>query len=158
MKRTKGIQSGLTAVAIALGVFSATWAADEPAERKTDQLLIQAQKICPVSGKKLGSMGEPLKAKSGEQVVFLCCKGCVGRKMDPEHWKAANANLAAAQEICPVMKKPLPKKSASVVVKGRVVFVCCPPCTKKIEADPQKYLAVVDHQLQKNVGEKNEKK
>ena len=38
-----------------------------------DQLQIAVQKICPVMGAELGSMGEPIKVKAGEQVVFLCC-------------------------------------------------------------------------------------
>jgi hypothetical protein len=56
------------------------------------------------------------------------------------------------------MKKPLPKKSASVVVNGRKVFVCCPPCTKKIEADPAKYLQIVNEQYEENAGQKTDSK
>lgn len=123
-----------------------------------EQLLIRAQKICPVSGEELGSMGKPLKAKSGERTVFLCCKGCAGREINPEHWQTIQANLASAQEICPVMKKKLPADPASIVVKNRAVFVCCKPCTKKIAADPDKYLAVVDAQLVKNLGKDKDTK
>ena len=163
MKRTL---AGVLVAALGLGALSLTFAhdghdhgkADAAKSAKLDELLIKAQKVCPVSGQKLGSMGKPVKTMLEEHTAFLCCKGCVGKKANPEHLKTANANLASAQGICPVMKKPLPKKPASFVINERLVFVCCPPCTKKIAADPQKYLTVVDHQLQKNVGETNEKK
>lgn len=42
------------------------------------------------------------------------------------------------------MDKPLPKKPKSTIVEGRIVYICCPPCAKKIEADPKTYLQKVD--------------
>ncbi len=42
----------------------------------SDESLIAFQKICPVTGAKLGSMGSPVKVRVGKQTVFLCCKGC----------------------------------------------------------------------------------
>jgi Cu(I)/Ag(I) efflux system membrane fusion protein len=42
----------------------------------TDEELIAFQKICPVTSAQLGSMGPPIKAKVGEQTVFLCCRAC----------------------------------------------------------------------------------
>lgn len=62
-------------------------AADEAAERaaRAEQFLTKAQQICPVTGKDLTSMGGPFKAEVDGQTVFLCCKGCVGRKMNPQH-------------------------------------------------------------------------
>lgn len=162
MKRTL---AGVLVATLGLGTLSLTFARDAGDPGKTgaaknaklDELLIKAQKVCPVSGQKLGSMGQPVKTTLEGHTTFLCCKGCTGKKPDPEHLKTVHANVAAAQEICPVMKKPLPKKPASFVVEERLVFVCCPPCTKKITADPEKYLTVVDQQLRKNVGEKSEK-
>jgi hypothetical protein len=159
----KRLLPSLGAAVVALGMLSLGWAHEghdhEKADvAKTEQLLIRAQKICPVSGTELGDHGSPIKAKSGERTIFLCCKGCIGQKIDAQHWKTVNANLATAQGICPVMKKPLPEKPASLVVEGRIVFVCCKPCTNKIAGDPDKYLAVVDAQLAKNVGEDHETK
>lgn len=119
--------------------------------KKTQQLLVEARKICPVSGKDLTSMGGPVRAKMGDQTVFLCCKGCFGRDVQKQHWEQIQANRIAAQGKCPVMGKPLPEKPASTVVKGRKIFVCCPPCTKKIEADPEPYLAKVDELLEENL-------
>ena len=42
------------------------------------------------------------------------------------------------------MKKDLPKQPKWTVVEGQIVYVCCPPCTKKIEADPETYLQKID--------------
>ena len=43
----------------------------------------------------------------------------------------------------------------STVVNGRKIFVCCPPCIAKIEADPATYVAKLDAQIAKttHVGE-----
>ena len=113
-------------------------------QQKRDQLRIAVQEICPVTGEKLGSMGAPLKVKVGEEMVFLCCKGCLQQKIKPEHWAKIHANFAKAQRICPVMKHELPKSPKWTIVEGQIVFVCCPPCTKKIATDPKKYLGEVD--------------
>ena len=102
-----------------------------------DQLKAAAQKICPVSGKKLGSMGTPVKVRIGDEELFLCCQGCADGEVRREHWAAIHANFARAQGECPVMENPLPKKPKWTVVNGQISYVCCPPCTKKIQADPE---------------------
>jgi len=132
-------------------------AADKEKPRNPDDLLIAAQKICPVSGEELRSMGGPIKAKSGDQTVFLCCKGCLGKPISKENWAKVTANLIAAQGQCPVLNKPLPASAKSVVVKNRRLFVCCPPCLEKIRANPDQYVAAVDIMLAKNVGSKDKK-
>lgn len=195
-----------------VAVIATPTIADEAAERaaRAQQFLAKAQRICPVTGKELDSMGEPFKAEVDGQTVFLCCKGCVGRQMNPQHWATVQRNLhmahlALAQEICPVMGKdllsmggpvpaevdgqtvflcckgclkkpvepayvaqiranriaaqgacpvmgkPLPEDATSVVVKGQEVFVCCPRCAAKIEAEPDKYLAAVHSLLSQNL-------
>jgi hypothetical protein len=109
-----------------------------------DQLRIAAQKICPVTGGKLGSMGDPVKAKIGEEEVFLCCQGCRNKEINEDHWATIHANIAKAQGKCPVMNKPLPKNPKGTIVEGQVVYICCPGCGEKIEADPKTYLRKVD--------------
>lgn len=109
-----------------------------------DQLQIAVQKICPVTGEELGSMGEPLKVKVGEQVAFLCCKGCQGKELKAEHWRTIQARMAKAQGICPIMEKPVDAAMKSTVVKGQQVFVCCPPCIAKIQADVEGSLKKVN--------------
>jgi hypothetical protein len=41
-----------------------------------DKLLIQRQKVCPVLGHGLGSMGEPFRVVVEGRSVFLCCESC----------------------------------------------------------------------------------
>ena len=111
---------------------------------KHEALCIAVQQICPVSGNKLGEHGKPIKTKVGEELVYLCCQGCLKGKIDKQHWATIHANMAKAQGKCPVMKKALPKNPKWTIVNGQIVYVCCPPCTKKIAADPKTHLKTVD--------------
>lgn len=118
----------------------------------SDHMHMAAQGICPVSGQKLGSMGEPIKVKVGaDEVAFLCCKGCQGKELKAEHWATVQANLAKAQGVCPVMGKPVDASMKSAVVNGRKIFVCCPPCIKKIKAQPAAFVAKLDSQIAKKL-------
>jgi Cu(I)/Ag(I) efflux system membrane fusion protein len=47
-----------------------------PAASSDDQSLISWQKICPVTGKPLGSLGPPCRVVVNGVTVFLCCDGC----------------------------------------------------------------------------------
>ncbi len=118
-----------------------------------DKLRVTVQGICPVSGGKLGTMGTPIKVAIGEkkEEVFLCCKGCVKKKVNPKHWATIHANIFKAQQICPIMKESLPPKSKWTVVKGQVVYVCCPPCIEKVEKDPNASLKIVYEQYRKSL-------
>jgi hypothetical protein len=42
----------------------------------TDRELAARQKVCPVTGAKLGSMGVPARVVVEGKTVFLCCEGC----------------------------------------------------------------------------------
>jgi hypothetical protein len=136
------------AIALTAGMVAITHGA-EPSDDKQPQLTsaqihMAVQETCPVSGGKLGSHGDPVLAKIGKEKVFLCCKECASGKLKPEHWATIHANFAKAQGICPVMKHKLPKQSKWTIVEGQIVYVCCPPCIKKIEADPKTFLKQVD--------------
>lgn len=109
-----------------------------------DQLRIAVQQICPVSGQRLGDHGQPIKVQVGEETVFFCCQGCLQKQINPQHWGTIHANFASAQRICPVMKHDLPKNPKWTIVEGQIFYVCCPPCTKKIAADPETYLRQLD--------------
>ncbi|MCA9212801.1 MAG: hypothetical protein KDB27_07045, partial [Planctomycetales bacterium] len=103
----------------------------------------------------LGSMGTPHKVKVGKVEVFLCCEGCKHGKVDKQHWETIAQNMKQAQAQCPVMEKPLPDNAKSTVVNGRLVFVCCPPCTKKIAASPDTFLDEIDNLYQASIDSKN---
>ncbi len=85
-------------------------------------------------------MGTPIRVKIGKEELYLCCKGCINRQVDPTHWATIHANFAKAQGKCPVMEKPLPDDAEWTIVEGQIFYVCCPPCIEKIEANPTKYL------------------
>jgi Cu(I)/Ag(I) efflux system membrane fusion protein len=52
---------------------------------EADRKLALAQRVCPVTGAPLGSMGVPVKMTLRGQTVFLCCQGCVGKaKRSPD--------------------------------------------------------------------------
>jgi hypothetical protein len=54
-----------------------------------DRAAAVEQKICPVSGEPLGSMGTPVKVTVKEREVFLCCAGCEGAiTEDPDKYLA----------------------------------------------------------------------
>ena len=56
--------------------------------------LATAQKLCPITGKPLGSMGKPFKLTLGDQPVFLCCDGCEDRAKEN-----ADRTLAKIKEL-----------------------------------------------------------
>jgi Cu(I)/Ag(I) efflux system membrane fusion protein len=50
-----------------------------------DRKLAMTQRICPVTGAPLGSMGKPVKMTVKGRAVFLCCQGCEDAvKDDPD--------------------------------------------------------------------------
>lgn len=131
----------LVVIAMVLGAYHS---ANGQEVSQQDQLRAAVQQICPISGLQLGQHGPPVKVQVGQQTIFLCCRGCAKRKIDPKHWGTIHANFARAQGICPVMKHKLPAKPEWTIVKGQIVYVCCPPCTKKVAAEPEKYLREVE--------------
>ena len=53
---------------------------DEMEQIKTlpeaEQPAALAQKVCPISGEALGSMGTPIKVTAEGKTAYLCCNGC----------------------------------------------------------------------------------
>lgn len=121
---------------------------------------------CPISGKKLGSMGDPVvKSYDGREVRF-CCGGCVGtfEKDKASQFKKINDKLIADQKAhypiaaCVVSKESLTEKGKDagidVVIGNRLVRLCCEGCTKKLLKNPKKYLARLDKAIVKVHGSK----
>ncbi|MCH2177633.1 MAG: efflux RND transporter periplasmic adaptor subunit [Mariniblastus sp.] len=48
----------------------------------TDRALARAQRLCPVTGFDLGSMGTPVKVIVQGKAVFMCCEGCRTRLLE----------------------------------------------------------------------------
>jgi hypothetical protein len=54
-----------------------------------ERLAALKQAVCPVTGAKLGTMGQPPVITVNEQAVFLCCAGCEEElRKDPEKYLA----------------------------------------------------------------------
>ena len=54
-----------------------------------------AQADCPVTGKKLGSMGTPVRVEVGGRSVLLCCRGCERAiRESPDKYLARSPSLA----------------------------------------------------------------
>ncbi|MGB7347548.1 MAG: hypothetical protein WBD20_25220 [Pirellulaceae bacterium] len=127
-------------------------------EQQLAAAAIARQKICPVSGKPLGSMGDPVAVDVNGQKLYVCCAGCVDAvKSNPTKYAAgrpqitvttatqADAAGIAAQKVCPVMDEPLGGMGTpiKVMVGDKPIYLCCKGCIKKIQAEPAKYLAMV---------------
>lgn len=119
---------------------------------------VARQKVCPVSGKPLGSMGEPVAVAVGRNTVYACCSSCVKSiESDPEKFvtgkprvlvataTAADATAIAKQKVCPVMDEPLGGmgQPLKVTIGDKSIYLCCKGCVKRIEAEPAKYLEMV---------------
>lgn len=119
---------------------------------------VARQKICPVSGKPLGSMGQPVAVDINGKTVFACCSGCVDAIQANPHKYASgrppvlvstataeDQALIARQINCPVMDEPLGSMGTPVkaLVGDKPVFLCCKGCIKKLEAEPAKYVSMV---------------
>ena len=51
--------------------------------------------VCPVSGEKLGSMGDPITVQVKGQTVKLCCEGCKSKLLaDPDKYLAKSSKGA----------------------------------------------------------------
>jgi hypothetical protein len=53
------------------------------------------------------------------------------------------AKIEKAQAMCPVMKNKINKK-LFVDVEGKRIYVCCPPCIKKVKKSPAKYIKILE--------------
>jgi len=54
---------------------------------EADRAGIEQQKVCPVTGAKLGSMGDSIKVLVDGRPLYLCCQGCVAKvKNAPENY------------------------------------------------------------------------
>jgi membrane fusion protein, copper/silver efflux system len=71
----------LAALAAPAGSAGSQPAAEDPLSwlSSEDRARAQAQRICPVTGKALGSMGAPARVVISGRTVFLCCHGCEER-------------------------------------------------------------------------------
>lgn len=130
---------------------------------QADQARIERQKVCVVTGGKLGSMGTPVKVLIGDQTIYLCCKGCLGKvQANPEAYleevaparastgqivvtsaTAADQAAISQQRVCAVTGGKLGGMGTPVKVSadGQSLFLCCKGCLGKVEKNPDAYFA-----------------
>jgi YHS domain-containing protein len=159
--RTIVFSSFAAIAAIAIGVGPASAQAHDPAKPHHDEAAAQTQKrvgdpypfdTCPITGKKLGAMGDPVVALYDGREVRFCCPACP-KKFDQD--KAAN--LAKLDEkivkdqlaIYPlktsvVNGKALPDKPVDVVYGNRLVRVSDEADKAEFMKDPAKHLAALN--------------
>lgn len=107
---------------------------------------------CPVSGQKLGSMGDPVVKKYDGREVRFCCPPCIERfEADKEaYWKKVDEKIIEDQmrfypiETCVVSGEPLfdngEDTATNLVYGNRLVRLCCPMCERDFKADPKKFI------------------
>jgi YHS domain-containing protein len=109
---------------------------------------------CPVTGQKLGSMGDPVvKEYEGREVKF-CCAGCVGtfEADQAKYWKEIDKEIVTVQEehyptdTCVVLDEKLGSMGDPVklVHNNRLVQFCCAGCVGTFKDDPDAYLKKLD--------------
>jgi hypothetical protein len=104
---------------------------------------------CPVSGEKLGGMGEPTQVVLDGTLVQLCCPKCVKKATADSAAMAQKVRDAAftAQmakyplKTCPVSGKELGADAVNTMFGTTLVRTCCEKCVAAIEKDPAKYMS-----------------
>lgn len=127
---------------------------------KVDEALVKQQlpfyplEMCPVSGKKLGEMGEPVNLIYKNRLVRFCCPDCKAEfQKDPSKFIAKiDAAVIAAQskkyaaKTCVVSEEEFGGEMGEpvdYVIGNRLVRLCCDGCVRKLRKDPLKYLAKI---------------
>jgi membrane fusion protein, copper/silver efflux system len=79
---------------------------------------IAKQSICPVTGARLGSMGEPLATRADNQILYLCCAGC-DRAVQREPQKY----LARIRTVTPSGVLSVPESAVIDTGDQKIVYV-----------------------------------
>lgn len=108
--------------------------------------------VCPVSGEKLGSMGDPVEKKIDGRTVKFCCAGCVEAfEKDSEKWNKKMDELiveagkgAYPLDECVVSGEELGSMGEPINLVHRptntLVRLCCRGCLKAYEKEPKQYV------------------
>ncbi|MCU0714206.1 MAG: hypothetical protein MUC43_19285 [Pirellula sp.] len=119
----------------------------ETKDQRRERLRMSVQAICPVTGESLSLESKPIKLVNPEtkEVLYVCCEECSKAKPEDKHLEKIRSHFAKAQAHCLVMTdNEISPESKIGIVEGHAVFVCCPPCTKKMQASPEKFLKKLD--------------
>ena len=100
------------------------------------------QKACPVMPRM--KVKQDLYVDHEGKRIYVCCEACIDTvKKDFEAYakkvEAAGETVGTVQTTCPVMGGKINKKQYADV-KGKRIYVCCPGCIGKIQADPDTHI------------------
>lgn len=123
--------------------------------KKVDAAIVAAQlpkyplNTCPVSGEKLGGMGEPVRIVLDGTLVQLCCAKCTKQATSESTQIAMKVRDAAfAQQMakyplktCVVDGKELGADAVNTMFGMTLVRTCCAKCVAAIEKEPASFLA-----------------
>jgi len=109
---------------------------------------------CPIGKHSLDEGDSPIEAVVYNRLVRLCCEHCLeSLNEDPmKTIKQLDEAIIAKQsadyplETCPVSGEELGShgEPANVVIAGRLVKLCCAPCTEDVMNNPAPVLAELD--------------
>lgn len=112
--------------------------------------------ICPVSGQKLGSMGDPIVAEYDGREVRFCCDGCIDKFEADQagYWEKIDEQIVADQlryypsKTCIVSDEPLTEDGEDIAINmvygNRLVRLCCKMCARDFKADPEQFIETLD--------------
>ncbi|MFO0809006.1 MAG: efflux RND transporter periplasmic adaptor subunit [Gemmataceae bacterium] len=113
-----------------------------PEASEENQKLAAAQRLCPVTGKPLGSMGLPVRVSVKDVQVLLCCDGCREKALkDPDATIKKVAELKGKPGPNPVPPK-VPPAAGADDAKIRAALAVLSPEDRAL-AEGQKYCAVL---------------
>ncbi len=117
---------------------------------------------CPISGGKLGEMGDPIiKIYDGREIRF-CCKGCVSKfesnlsksmeKVDAQIAEQQFANYPLDYDIVqPDKKLPVDRSQAvKAVIANRLFLLSSETSIAALQSDPKTYISKLDHAVIEN--------
>ncbi|MFA6241942.1 MAG: hypothetical protein WC655_13490 [Candidatus Hydrogenedentales bacterium] len=156
----KAILSGISILGLVLGSSQAS-AQEKPAGESQkavgDPYTLDT---CPVSGQKLGSMGDPvIKVHEGREVRF-CCNGCVSKlEKDPAAlFKTVDEKMVEQQkasyplDTCIVSGDKLTAEATTFVFGNRLFLLCCKDCEAAIKKEPAKFFEKLDNAVKEKQG------
>lgn len=109
---------------------------------------------CPVSGKKLGSMGDPIKVMYEDRQILLCCAGCQTKfeKEPQDYIEKIDKEMIEDQlsyyplDTCIISKQKLTAMGEPInrIYNNRLVRLCCNGCVAKFEEDPDTFINTIN--------------
>ncbi len=137
---------------------------------------LAVQRLCPVTGKELGSMGPPVTVNVLGRSIQVCCPACVSQvQRNPQKYLARVEGMITdppsaineeftpsdisvpisramiqtqTQRLCPVTGEALGSMGPPIPVAalGKTIYVCCRSCVRAVQQDPLRYLRIVEQQ------------